>query len=123
MSNDPTYSIDRNVDPASLQYGATDEPAGINPRAEDAEAEKSELTGKVSKSEYIYPTPSVEDTQLYSYHLFLDEVDALRANGAEVLEQRTRYGGRGNDAYKQERQLDQDLLEEGGPELVQNSEV
>lgn len=46
------------------------------------------------------------------------EIDDLRANGAETLNQRTRYGGRGNDAYKQERQLDQDLMQEGGRDLV-----
>lgn len=53
MFSDPTYSTERNADPANVQYGATDEPAGINPRAEDAEAEKSEMTGKVSKSECL----------------------------------------------------------------------
>ena len=47
------------------------------------------------------------------------EVDDLKATGAQTLDQRTRYGGRGNDAYKQERQLDQDLLQEGGEDLVE----
>ena len=51
MSRDPAYNPERDDAPENIQYGATDEPAGINPRAEDAETEQSEITGRIPKRE------------------------------------------------------------------------
>lgn len=52
MSSDPTYNPERDAAPETIQYGATDEPARINPRQEDAEAGQSEATGKIPQREY-----------------------------------------------------------------------
>ncbi|KAI5120119.1 hypothetical protein M0805_002203 [Coniferiporia weirii] len=91
IDTDREYKDEQAAAPEDAAYGAVDEGGNINAMGEDKEAAKSEQTGRVSKR----------------------EVNELRAGG-EVLEKRTRGRGKQNDAYKQERNLDEAIDQEEG---------
>ncbi|KAH8112756.1 hypothetical protein DFH11DRAFT_1728515 [Phellopilus nigrolimitatus] len=79
------------ADPELLARGADEQSTDVDYVREDREAAESDATGRVSKR----------------------EADDLRATAGETAGGRTRGRGAKNDAYKQERQLDQALEQEG----------
>ncbi|KAL5486214.1 hypothetical protein ACEPAI_7259 [Sanghuangporus weigelae] len=92
MERDTEYSPNDSFAPEQRAYGAVSDPTTRNATFEDREAEESEVSGRVSKR----------------------EVDDLRADAGNIGQVKgTRHQGKSNDAYKQERQLDQALSDEG----------
>ncbi|KAH7927908.1 hypothetical protein BV22DRAFT_1103356 [Leucogyrophana mollusca] len=81
--------------------GADNQPTNVDAAREDREAERSEVTGKVSKG----------------------EVQELV--GSTTKDERSRTGTRGkkNDPYKQERQMDRDFEQSGIEPAEQDIEI